>query len=260
VTPDKRPLLRIEGDLARRGAGIFDVMNAVGAHELVSDTPAHTQGWADFSGGQMAELLGMYRARLRDLARDRRFRHAIVLKNHGAAWSSFVHAHSHVIATPFTPRRLEEELAGAREYHRMRERCAFCDQVQDELRATARLVRRTHEFVSFAPFASAYPYETWIAPIEHQADFTTLPDGALEPLAEMLVDALGRLRLALADPPYSVVLHGGALDGGDRTEFHWHWEIVPHLGGQLGMEWATGIFSNPVPPEEAATALRAATP
>ncbi len=258
VTPDKRPLLRVEGELGRRGAGMFDVMNAIGAHELVSDTRNHAQSWADFSAAQMAELLAMYRARIRDLACDQRFRHAIVLKNHGAAWSHFGHAHSHVIATPFTPRRLEEELAGAREYHRMRERCAFCDQVQEELRVTARVVGQNAHFVGFTPFASEYPYETWIAPLEHWADFATLPDAALEPLGEMLVDALARVRVALADPPYSVVLHAGALDGGDRTEFHWHWEIVPHLGGQLGMEWATGIFSNPVPPEDAAAALRAA--
>jgi len=259
VTPDKRPLLRVEGELGRRGAGMFDVMNAIGAHELVSDTRSHAQSWADFSAAQMAELLATYRARIRDLARDQRFRHAIVLKNHGAAWSHFHHAHSHVIATPFTPRRVEEELAGAREYHRMRERCVFCDQVQEELRVTARLVGRNAHFVSFTPFASEYPYETWIAPLEHWADFAGLPDAALEPLAGILVDVLARLRIALADPPYSVVLHAGALDGGDQTEFHWHWEIVPHLGGQLGMEWATGIFSNPVPPEDAAAALRAAT-
>jgi UDPglucose--hexose-1-phosphate uridylyltransferase len=259
VTPDKRPLLHVEGELGRRGAGMFDVMNAIGAHELVSDTRHHAQGWADFSAAQMAELLAMYRARIRDLARDQRFRHATVLKNHGAAWSHFGHAHSHVIATPFTPRRLEEELAGAREYHRMRERCVFCDQVQEELRVTARLVGRNAHFVSFTPFASEYPYETWIAPLEHWASFTNLPDDTLEPLGAMLVDALARLRDALADPPYSVVLHAGALDGGDQTEFHWHWEIVPHLGGQLGMEWATGIYSNPVPPEDAAAALRAAT-
>ena len=94
--------------------------------------------------------------------------------------------------------------------------------------------------------------------LEHWASFATLPDDTLEPLGATLVDALARLRAALADPPYSVVLHAGALDGGDQTEFHWHWEIVPHLGGQLGMEWATGIFSNPVPPEDAAAALRAA--
>lgn len=258
VTPDKQPLLRIEGDLGRRGAGMFDMMNAIGAHELVTDTPDHRQNWADFSVDNMVRLLDVYRTRVIDLRRDRRFRHVLVLKNHGAVWSRYPHAHSHVIATPFTPKRLEEELAGAREYYRMRERCAFCDQLAEELHAGTRLVARNAEFATFAPFASEYPYEMWIMPVRHGGDFSTLADAPLVTLAELLVDALARLRATLDDPPYSVVLHAGPLDGGDQAEFHWHWEIIPHLGHELGMEWATGLFSNPVPPEEAARQLRAA--
>jgi len=257
VTPDKQPLLHIEGDLGRRGAGMFDLMNAIGAHELVTDTPEHTVTWADFTTAQMVRLLEMYRERTADLRRDHRFRHVLVLKNHGAVWSRYPHAHSHVVATPFTPKRLEEELAGAREYFRMKERCVFCDQLAEELRAGTRVVARNADFVTFAPFASEHPYEMWIAPLRHAADFGTLPDGALGPLAELLVDALARLRAALADPPHSVALHAGPLDGGHLAEFHWHWELVPHLGHELGMEWATGIFSNPVPPEEAARQLGA---
>ena len=256
VTPDKRPLLRIEGDPERRGAGMFDVMNAIGAHELVTDTPEHDHTWADFTVAHMSRLLEMYRSRTADLRRDRRFRHVFVLKNHGAVWSRYRHAHSHLIATPFTPKRLEEELVGAREYHRMRERCVFCDQIAEELRVRDRIVAQNRDFVLFTPFASEYPYEMWIAPLRHAADFGTLADGAIVPLAELLVDALARLRTALGDPPYSVVLHGGPLDGADQSEFHWHWEMVPHLGHELGMEWATGILSNPVPPEEAARQLR----
>lgn len=258
VTPDKHPLLHIEGDLGRRGVGMFDMMNAIGAHELVSDTPDHRQQWADFPVEHMVRLLGVYRARVADLRRDRRFRHVVVLKNQGAAWSRYGHAHSHVIATPFTPKRLEEELAGAREYFRMRERCAFCDQLAEELQAGARLVAGNAEFATFAPFASEYPYETWITPLRHGGDFGALPDRTLASLAELLVDALARLRATLDDPPYSVVLHAGPLDGGDQAEFHWHWEIVPHLGQELGMEWGTGMFSNPVFPEDAASQLRAA--
>ena len=257
VTPDKKPLLRIEGELGRRAAGMFDLMNAIGAHELVTDVPAHTLTWADFPVPQMIRLLEVYRDRTRDLRRDPRFRFVLVLKNHGAIWSRYGHSHSHVVATPFTPKRIEEEIAGAREYHRMRERCVFCDQITEELRAEARVVARNADFVTFAPFASEHPYQTWVVPLEHAADFGTLSDNALGSLAELLVDALARLRAALADPPYSVALHAGPLDGGAQAEFHWHWEIVPHLGHELGMEWATGIFSNPVSPEEAARQLRA---
>jgi len=257
VTPDRQPLLRIEGDLGRRGVGMFDRMRVVGAHELVTDTPEHTHAWADFTVEQMVRLLTMYRARLLDLGRDPRFRHAVVLKNHGAVWSRFPHAHSHVIATPFIPKRLEEELTGARAYYRMKERCVFCDQLDEELSAGARVVASNDGFLLVAPFASEHPYETWLLPRAHAADFGALPDRALAPLAALLVDALARVRTALDDPPYSVALHAGPLGGGDQAEFHWHWEIAPHLGRELGMEWATGIFSNPVAPETAADRLRA---
>jgi UDPglucose--hexose-1-phosphate uridylyltransferase len=257
VTPDKQPLLHIEGDLGRRGAGMFDVMNAIGAHELVTDTPEHTLRWADFSTAQMVRVLDMYRARMIDLRCDTRFRHVLVLKNHGAVWSRYEHAHSHVIATPFVPKRIEEELAGARDYYRMKERCVFCDQLAEEIRADVRVVARNESFVTFAPFASEHPYETWLCPMRHAADFTSLSDRARAPLAELLVDALARLRSTLGDPAYSIALHAGPL-GGSEAEFHWHLEIVPHLGHELGMEWATGIFSNPVAPEDAARQLRAA--
>ena len=258
ATPDKQPLLRIEGDLERRGAGMFDVMNAIGAHEVVADTPDHRRQWADFSSAEMARLLGVYRARSNDLRRDARFRYVLVVKNHGAVWSRYPHAHSHVIATPFTPKRVEDELAGAREYFRMRERCVFCDQLSEELRFERRVIGRNAAFVSFAPFAAEHPFSVWVSPIQHAADFGTLPDAALPALAALLVDALARMRTVLGNPAYSVALHAGPVAGGDQAEIHWHWEIIPHLRRELGMEWATGIVSNPVPPEEAAAQLRAA--
>ena len=258
VTPDRHPLLRIEGGLDQRAVGMFDTMNAVGAHELVVDAAEHTRAWADFAPTEMARLLGVYRGRLRDLRRDSRFRFALVLMNQGAAWSRYSHPHSHVVATPFAPRRIEEELGGATEYHRRKERCAFCDQLAEERHAATRIVAEHAGMVALAPFASQHPYETWIVPSHHAADFGTADDDALAALGALLVDLLGRLRRTLDDAPYSVALHSGPLDGRDHATYHWHWEIVPLVGQELGMEWATGIVSNPVPPETAADAFRRA--
>jgi UDPglucose--hexose-1-phosphate uridylyltransferase len=95
-----------------------------------------------------------------------------------------------------------------------------------------------------------------VLPTTHGPDFATVADDALGELAALLVDMVGRLRRLLDDPPYSVALHTGPLDGSRQTDYHWHWEIVPLVGQELGMEWATGIVSNPVPPEVAADALR----
>jgi UDPglucose--hexose-1-phosphate uridylyltransferase len=163
-----------------------------------------------------------------------------------------------VVATPFAPKRIEEELAGAHEYYRRKERCAFCDQLAEERHAGTRIIAERPGFVALAPFASAHAYETWVLPSSHAADFGATTDDDLAVLGMLLVDVVGRLRRALDDPPYSVALHAGPLDDPHGAEFHWHWEIVPLLGHELGMEWATGIYSNPVPPEAAAETLRRA--
>src|SRR5215468_2200982 len=172
---------------------MFDLMNAIGAHELVTDTPDHAQTWAELPVAQMVRLLAVYRDRLSDLRRDPRFRYVLVLKNRGAVWSRYQHAHSHVIATPFTPKRIEEELGGAREYYKHKERCAFCDQLVETLQDHERVVAQRGDVVSFTPFASAYPFETWISPVTHDADFGTASDDTLHALAELLVDTLARL-------------------------------------------------------------------
>ncbi len=39
VVPNRFPALRIEGDLSPEGAGIYDRMNGIGAHEVIIETP-----------------------------------------------------------------------------------------------------------------------------------------------------------------------------------------------------------------------------
>src|SRR3989338_8814884 len=41
VVPSISPILKIEGDLGRRGVGLYDAMNSIGAHEIIIETPKH---------------------------------------------------------------------------------------------------------------------------------------------------------------------------------------------------------------------------
>ena len=45
VVPNKFPALQIEGDLNKRGDGIYDKMNGVGAHEVILECPFHEVRW-----------------------------------------------------------------------------------------------------------------------------------------------------------------------------------------------------------------------
>ena len=260
ITPDQRPLLRIEGTLERRGMGIFDIMSATGAHELVTDTPDHDAHWADFDLVQMERLLHSYLLRYNDLRHDRRFRHTVIMKNYGAPWSRYQHQHSHIVAMPFTPRRIDDELIGADEYFRLKERCVFCDALRDEEARKVRIVTANEDFIAFAPFASGFPFEIWVLPRRHMADFGEMGARTVPALAAIFQETMSKLRTTLYDPHFSLALHSGPLHAENGDGFHWHWELIPHLAGELGMEWATGVYFNPIAPEDAAACLREGIP
>ena len=133
VVPNKFPALQIEGTLDRRGEGLYDRMNGVGAHEVVIEGPEHSQDLADLPAEHIEQVLAAYRERVLDLHRDRRFRYVLIFKNHGAqAGATLEHTHTQLIATPIIPKILMEEIEGSRKYCELKERCVFCDIVQQE--------------------------------------------------------------------------------------------------------------------------------
>ncbi len=120
---------RVEGDLERRGNGVYDVMNGVGAHEVVIETSQHIANMADLSEEQITKVLNCYAERITDLEKDTRLKYVLVFKNFGkgSGGGGIRHARSQLIATPVNPKRVKEELAGARQYYDYHERCVFCD-------------------------------------------------------------------------------------------------------------------------------------
>ncbi len=257
VISNKYPALMIEGTLNRAPDGIYDRMNGIGAHEVIIETPVHDQDMASMSVQQIRDVLWVYRERMTDLQRDTRFEYILIFKNHGeAAGASLEHAHSQLIATPIVPKRVHEELKGARRYYEFRERCIYCDIIRQELSQKERLVSDHDAFLVIEPFASRFPFETWILPKTHQGHYLNMADGDYETLARCLKDTLIRLKIALNNPPYNYILHTRPCSNEYRGQYHWHIEIIPKLTKVAGFEWGTGFYINPTPPEEAAAFLR----
>ena len=258
VVPNKFPALRIEGELEPEGEGLYDMMNGVGAHEVVIETPSHDASLATISSDAVADVLLSYRERMVDLKKDPRFEYILVFKNHGAAaGASLEHPHSQLIATPIIPIMVMEELKGSSQYYEMKERCVWCDIVRQERRSRKkRVIAEANGFVALAPFAPRFPFETWILPTRHRSAFEEAGVEELRGLAELLGDFLRRMDRVLNGPPYNFMLHTAPLREGALEHFHWHLEIIPKLTNVAGYEWGSGFFINPVPPEDAAAALR----
>ena len=257
VVPNKFPALRIEGELEPSGEGLYDRMNGVGAHEVVIESPDHQATLATLPADTVADVLLAYRERVVDLKKDPRFEYILVFKNHGAAaGASLEHPHSQLIATPIIPIMVSEELTGSSQYYRMHERCVWCDILHQERRSQRRMIVEANGFVAFAPFAPRFPFETWILPTTHRSSFEDTGVDELRGLAEALGEFLRRMDRVLGHPPFNFMLHTAPLREGPLEHFHWHLEIIPKLTNVAGYEWGSGFFINPVPPEDAAAALR----
>jgi len=261
VVPNLFPALQIEGDLDKRGEGIYDRMNGIGAHEVIIETPKHVLSLSALSNENVEEVLWTYRDRLVDLKKDKRFIYGMLFKNVGrAAGASLEHTHSQLIVTPIVPKNVADEMKGAQDFYGYRGRCIFCDMVEQELQTAKRVVLEGENFIAFEPFASRFPFETWLLPKRHASHFENLQKLGIAELAADLKTILAKLEQALDYPPYNYVIHTAPFNVGDLEYYHWHIEIIPRLTRVAGFEWGTGFYINPVPPESAAEYLREVEP
>jgi UDPglucose--hexose-1-phosphate uridylyltransferase len=257
VVPNKFPALKVEGNLHKRGDGIYDYMAGVGAHEVIIESPRHHVSMASLSEDNIREVLWVYRDRLVDLKKDSRLVHGMLFKNVGAAGgASLEHTHSQLIVTPIVPISVWEEMTGALEFFNYRGRCIYCDMVQQELATEKRIVLDTPHFTAVCPYASRFPFETWIIPKAHSSHFENIPKPAVDDLGSVMRQVLNKLEVALDSPAYNYIIHTAPFDHQELPHYHWHIEIIPRLTKVAGFEWGSGFYINPVPPEDAAEFLR----
>jgi UDPglucose--hexose-1-phosphate uridylyltransferase len=257
VVSNKFPALHPEGELNTRCAAIHDMMDGVGAHEVIIECPHHEPSMARLTVENYLDILWVYKNRLLDWKRDPRFVSGLIFKNSGAlAGASLEHSHSQLIVTPMVPMALRDELQGALEFYNACGECVFCDINRQESASGCRIVMESQNFIVCCPFASRFPYEIWVLPKNHSSHFENISRPDVEELGMILKSVLAKLELALDDPPYNYVIHTSPFDVPEIPHYHWHLEITPRLVGIAGFELGTGIHINPVPPEDAAMVLR----
>ena len=257
VVPNKFPALKIEGELGRRGLGLFDLSNGIGAHEVIIETPDHHRQMTDLTVAELSGAIAAYKHRSMDLRGDRRLKYTLLFKNFGlSAGASLEHTHSQLIALPIVPKRVQEELRGAERYFEFKERCGYCDMISQEIQEDERIVCENRSFVACAPFMSNFPFETWILPKGHDPFFEDAHKQEYMNLARVLKGILMRIDLVLTTPPYNFIIHNSPLRELEGRHYHWHLEIMPKLTQVAGFEWGSGFYINPTPPEEAAQYLR----
>lgn len=271
VFHDRAPIFRIEGPLNPRGEGMYDRMNTVGAHEIVVDTPQHGVTLPHLPPEHIARLIEVCRDRILDLKGDRRFRYVSLFKDQGPVNATLQgHSHSQILASPVLPQMVQNEFRWSKFHFERKERCIYCDILQQETEQQDRIVDQNADFIALCPFASRSPYELWVLPLSHASSFEKdlLDAGRVRSLAGFLKRCL--LRIEKISDAWHVVVHtepNRIAVGWPQhwwttlsDDYHWHIEIHPDVEGQRRYLGSEGFYFNPIPAEDATLVLRALAP
>jgi UDPglucose--hexose-1-phosphate uridylyltransferase len=249
----------------KKAEGLYDKMGNMGAHEIVVENRSHTKTMSGFSETELALVLDMFRDRVIDLKGDQRFKYVNIFKNHGELAGSYIfHPHAHLVATPIVPQRIELELRNAKRHYLQKGRCLFCDILNQETRQKKRVVSTNAYFVALCPFASKFPYETWILPRFHNERFEFPRDEEEKhALIAMILDLLKRVeKLATA---YTIVVHtspNGPIPDPNEPDlplsdyYHWHIEVMPRDFRSSKYKREDEFYVISLTPEEAAQTLK----
>ena len=228
---------------------------AAGSWRTIAAPPGEHRALAQ-AGETSEELLLIARTAIAEAAAAEQTDYLQVVQNWGAqAGARTNHLCLDLYDLPLIPHRVGEELGGAARFVIREGECPWCRLVREESRSRERLVWEDAATVAFAPWGSRSPFEVWIVPREHAADFGRADDAAVRATAQALRQVLGGLAASLDGPPYNLVLHTAPLRERVDATFHWHWEIHPRLREIAGLELGTGLPVNPVSPEAAVEEL-----
>jgi UDPglucose--hexose-1-phosphate uridylyltransferase len=215
--------------------------------EIILYTPRHDATFWSLGVAGARRVVDLWAQRSAALGAHEDVEYVLVFENRGPEVGATIsHPHGQIYAFDFVPAVPSRELARGTRF----------GEPGDRMVATAPGWR------AWVP-ESTHPSALLLVPDGEVPDLPSLEDAGRDGLASLMVDVLKRLdRLFAAPAPYMLWIHQRPFDGGDWPGARLHVEIVcpwrapgvpRHVAaGELG----SGVFFNPVAPEDAARELR----
>jgi UDPglucose--hexose-1-phosphate uridylyltransferase len=223
-----------------------------GRCEVLLFCPEHDGSLAALGRSRVRRVVDLWAARTEAQGARPDVDYVLIFENRGPeVGATIAHPHGQLYAFDRVPPAASRAL-------RDPDGCAVCAEL-----AAGHVVSQSDGWSVVVPHAATWPYELLIAPDAHLADLPSLDDAQRDGLAGALVDGLGRLDRLFGRPmPYMAWVHQRPTTGDDWPLAHvrvevaplWRSDGVPRFvaAGELG----SGLYFNPVLPEEAAEALR----
>jgi UDPglucose--hexose-1-phosphate uridylyltransferase len=254
LIPNKFPTLASGDSTAELPGGGLSRAAGEGRHEVLIESPRHAPGLPELPPTDARAVFRFLRDRVRELTGESGTAAVIAFENVGPeSGGTLWHPHAQIVAAPFVPSRIAEELAhsGPGEGAGCRLEAARDAELEDGLRSIA----REGPFVAWAPFASAHPFSVRILSSGHAPSFGNASDAEVNALAGLVPHVLRAFLAVVPQASYNWAI--ASLPPTESTAgYHWRWELTPRLVRPDGFELAGEMPVNPVAPESAAERLR----
>jgi len=261
VVPNLYNVLSIEKEPIASRDGIFEKFEGFGAHEVIIETPSHDKQMLDFTIDEFYYYLLTVQNRLKDLKKDQRLKYISIFKNSGVgAGASLPHSHSQLIALPFVPKKILNSFEYKKQYFLTKQRTLFDDIIYDERMQKKGIIYESAFFIAYLPYASEFPFEIIITSKVKKPSLIYFDDIFIKNLAEVLNFAMSKMKNRFGNFAYNMLINNSPFFDIEEQNlaniYRFHIRIMPRLYQIAGFELNTGIYINPMLPENAVNILK----
>ncbi len=236
---------------------------AAGKCEVICFTANHGGSFKTLSAQRVRTLLEAWRDRTRELSQQPFIEHIAPFENRGEEIGvTLAHPHGQIYAYSYLPARVVKMLEVAKAHHAKTGRVLFDDVVARELRDGIRVIAKNEHWVAYTPYASRYPFEIHVTPLQPVADLAELAPAACDSFPSIAIEVMQRLDGVFGiDMAYIAAWHQAPVrQGRDVLRLHWQITSVRRAPGKLkylaGSESAMGAFIMDMKPEQSAQQLK----
>jgi len=245
----------------------FQVKPAYGKCEVILYSPGHTVTLPELTEKHIEKLVALWVERFETISSDPEIKYVFIFENRGEVVGvTMPHPHGQIYGYSFVPKKIELELASAKEYLEEKGNCIFCDMLKEEIAAKQRVIFQDEYFTVFLPFFTEYPYGVYIMSNRHCQNIAEFTVEERASFAKTLRNTVGMLDSLFGYRfPYMMCMHNAPVNGADTSEYyHFHVEFFPPMRSENKVKFnassETGVWAhcNPTCPEVTAEELRQA--
>ena len=248
----------------------FKTHESYGKCEVILYSPEHTITLPQLSVPHITKLVDLWCERFEAMAGDPKIKYVFIFENRGdVVGVTMPHPHGQIYGYPFVPKKIQLELASAKEFYEDNGECIFCRMKKEEEDFGKRVIFKNEHFTVFLPFFTEYPYGVYIISNAHKQNICEFTQEERVALASTLKQTAGMLDSLFGYPfPYMMCMHNAPVnyegEGNPKEIYHFHIEFFPPMRSadkqKFNASSETGVWAhcNPTCPEEKAEELRAA--